>query len=100
MTKFLKTNRKYVVIGAVSITAIATATVLAGQFIADSTLRDFTSGKLVDADIWAAEPSILSAGFGFDSIIGLPQLTEDVVRQAGGSWYGDLKCTSGKEPDP
>jgi len=35
---------------------------------------------------------------GFDNIIGLPELTEETVRQAGGSWYSSLKCTNGEAP--
>jgi hypothetical protein len=35
---------------------------------------------------------------GFDNIIGLPELTEETVRQAGGSWYSDLQCTNGQAP--
>ena len=37
-------------------------------------------------------------GVGFDNIIGLPDLTSDDVRQAGGSWYSGLSCTNGKDP--
>jgi hypothetical protein len=68
------------------------------QFIKRSALMQLTNGKLEGADYWSDEPAILSAGYGFDNIIGLPELTESVVRQAGGSWYGDLRCTSGKAP--
>lgn len=55
-------------------------------------------GRLVAADIWDDEPMILSAGLGFDNIIGLPEVTEESVRDAGGSWYGSAACTSGEEP--
>ena len=41
---------------------------------------------------------ILSAGMGFDNIVGLPDVNEDSVREAGGSWYGSLVCTNGEEP--
>jgi hypothetical protein len=56
------------------------------------------NGELVAADYWAEEPLILSAGMGFDNIIGLPELTEESVREAGGSWYGSVACTNGEEP--
>lgn len=56
------------------------------------------NGELVAADYWADEPVILSAGLGFDSIIGLPELTEESVRAAGGSWFGSAVCTNGEEP--
>ena len=35
---------------------------------------------------------------GFDNIIGLPELTTETVRDAGGSWYEGLTCGSGEEP--
>lgn len=57
------------------------------------------NGELVGADYWRDDPLILSASMGFDNIIGLPELTEETVREAGGSWYGSLTCTSGEEPD-
>ncbi len=54
-------------------------------------------GALEGADYWRDEPLILSAGMGFDNIIGVQELTEDTVREAGGSWYGSLTCTNGEE---
>ena len=57
------------------------------------------NGELAAADYWADEPVILSAGMGFDNIIGLSELTEETVEEAGGSWYGSATCTSGEEPD-
>ncbi|MCK7482026.1 MAG: hypothetical protein M0C28_36380 [Candidatus Moduliflexus flocculans] len=53
---------------------------------------------LVAADYWSEEPLILSAGLGFDNIVGLPEVTEETVREAGGSWYGSVSCTNGEEP--
>jgi len=55
-------------------------------------------GILEGADYWRNEPMILSAGMGFDNIIGLPEVNEETVRDAGGSWYGSVTCTSGEEP--
>jgi len=57
-----------------------------------------TNGQLEGADYWRQEPAILSAGLGFDNIIGLPAITQDVVHQAGGSWYGGPRCRNGNEP--
>ncbi len=54
-------------------------------------------GQLVAADYWSAEPQILSAGMGFENIVGLPEVTEETVREAGGSWYGSVTCTNGEE---
>ena len=43
-------------------------------------------GRLVAADYWSPQPKILSAGLGFDGIIGLPSLDEQTVRAAGGAY--------------
>ena len=61
-------------------------------------LLQLTNGTLEGADYWRDESVILSAGYGFDNIIRLPELTEKTVRQAGGSWYGGLECTNGEAP--
>ncbi|MEM7118426.1 MAG: hypothetical protein AAF614_38740 [Chloroflexota bacterium] len=65
---------------------------------ANNILDQLHNGRLEGADYWRDEPVILSAGMGFDNIVGLPELTEDSVRDAGGSWYGSLTCTTGDEP--
>src|SRR5438876_5049064 len=48
---------------------------------------------IINADIWDEEPKMLAAGLGFTYIIGVssldandPQLSEFLVRQAGGTW--------------
>ncbi len=56
------------------------------------------NGELVSADYWSDEPTILSAGLGFDNIVGVPEITEQTVREAGGSWYGSVTCTNGEAP--
>ncbi len=61
--------------------------------------RDMLNGELVAADYWTEDPAILSAGLGFDGIIGIEGLDEDTVRDAGGSWYGSLACSNGTDPD-
>lgn len=78
--------------------AIIALTLLAARLITGSVLRQLTNGQLAGADYWRAEPMILSAGLGFDNIIGLPAINEETVRQAGGSWYGSVQCTNGQEP--
>ena len=55
-------------------------------------------GALKDADYWSDEPVILSAGMGFEGIIGWPEVNEETVREAGGSWYGSVMCTNGEDP--
>jgi hypothetical protein len=61
-------------------------------------LPQLTNGRLEEADYWNEEPLILSAGLGFDNIIGLPELTEEAVLEAGGAWYQNLTCTNGETP--
>jgi hypothetical protein len=73
---------------------------LSGPRIAMNPLAQLHNGELEGADCWRDEPMILSAGMGFDNIVGLPELTEETVRQAGGSWYGSVTCPSGEEPAP
>ena len=41
-------------------------------------------GALKEADYWSDEPVILSAGMGFEGIIGWPQVNEETVRKAEG----------------
>lgn len=53
-------------------------------------------GQLIGADYWGDEPLILSAGMGFDSVLGLPEITEEAVREVGGAWYGSPDCTDGE----
>ena len=57
-----------------------------------------TDGVLVGADYWSEEPMILSAGLGFEGIIGIEEISEEGVLEAGGSWFGSMTCTSGEEP--
>lgn len=53
--------------------------------------------RIVNADLWSDQPEILSAGFGFDGIIGVDG-GEAEVRAAGGTW-NTITCTNGEEPD-
>lgn len=87
------TIRITVAVGLVALLAVSTVQVLKG-----SVLRGLNNGKLVAADYWTSRPEILSGGYGFDNIIGLPQIDKQTVQDAGGSWYGSLECTNGEEP--
>jgi hypothetical protein len=51
---------------------------------------------IINADLWSDNPQILSAGYGFDSIIGVDG-GEAEVRAAGGTW-NTVTCTDGAEP--
>jgi len=82
----------------IALGAIVLVGLLVYQFLQRSVLMQLTDGRLEGADYWRDEPAILAAGMGFDNIIGLPDVTEETVRQAGGSWYGDLRCANGQAP--
>jgi hypothetical protein len=51
---------------------------------------------IIDADLWSSRPEILSAGYGFDGIIGVNG-GEPEVRAAGGTW-NTVACTNGTDP--
>ncbi|HEV2711861.1 MAG TPA: hypothetical protein VGU26_02100 [Gaiellaceae bacterium] len=91
--------KKRIAIGLAVLGVLALAGVLAIRYAQGSALRGFTNGRLEAADYWSDEPAILSAGMGFDNIIGLPEVNEDTVREAGGAWYTGLSCTNGEEPE-
>ena len=55
-------------------------------------------GALKEADYWSDEPVIVSDGMGFEGIIGWPEVNEETVREAEGSWYGSVMCTNGEDP--
>ncbi|WP_395694890.1 hypothetical protein [Nocardioides sp.] len=82
----------------VALVGLGLVGLLALRLLSDSVLRQLTDGRLEGADYWTAEPEILSAGLGFDGIIGLSRLDEETVRDAGGSWYGSLTCSDGSDP--
>lgn len=84
--------------GLIVITALAALAMIAMQLILGSVMRQLSNGKLEAADYWSEEPAILSGGFGFDNIIGLPQIDQATVREAGGSWYADVTCKNGEDP--
>lgn len=55
-----------------------------------------TEDKLVCADLFSPQAEILSAGYGFEGIIGVDG-GEAEVREAGGTW-NQVTCTNGDEP--
>ena len=54
---------------------------------ADDTPPVFLDDRIIAADLWGPELAILSAGMGFDGVIGLPDTDLETVRAAGGSYY-------------
>ena len=82
--------------GTTAVTDTLVVTIAPGD---ESPLTNATfNGELSGADYWDAEPKILSAGMGFDNIIGVNEITEGAALEAGGAWYGSVVCTSGQEP--
>ena len=60
------------------------------------TYRLLARNILIDADLWSPRAEILSAGYGFDGIIGVDG-GEPEVRAAGGTW-NTVQCANGAEP--
>ena len=87
-------------VGVASAGMLLLAGVFAVQYAQGSALRGFPDGRL-EAAYWSEKPVILSAGLGFDNIIGPPELTTETVRDAGGSWYEGLTCgrVRSRKPD-
>jgi hypothetical protein len=91
-------TRRRIAISLVALVGLGLIAFSGYRVLVGSVLRQLTNGRLEGADYWSSTPAILSAGMGFDNIIGLPELTEDTVRRAGGSWNGVLTCGNGEEP--
>jgi hypothetical protein len=64
--------------------------------IPSPTYRLLARDIIVNADLWSSRPEILSAGYGFDGIIGVDG-GEAAVRAAGGTW-NTVTCTNGTAP--
>src|SRR5215216_3448547 len=71
--------------------------ILARQNGTTFTFQQLHQDTIFNADLWSNQPEILSAGYGFDGIIGVDG-GEKEVRDAGGTW-NTVTCTNGKEPD-
>ncbi len=61
-----------------------------------STYAQLQQDVLIDADLWSQAPSILSADYGFDNIVGV-EGGETEVRNAGGTW-NSTACSNGAQP--
>jgi hypothetical protein len=82
--------------GATSDDAIYDA--LSAQNSLTKTYESLMQDVLIFADLWTSAPEILSAGYGFDSILGVPDGDQEAdVRDAGGTWNA-ATCASGDEP--
>ena len=60
--------------------------------------RQIHNDELVAADYWSDELVILSAGMGFDNIIGVPDDDLETVREAGGTYYAEPVCVEAHDP--
>lgn len=59
--------------------------------------RELYQDELVEADYWDDELYIMSAGLGFDGIVGVPDLDYETVRAAGAAWIGEPDCETAPE---
>lgn len=60
--------------------------------------RQLHNDELVAADYWSGELVILSAGLGFDNIVGVPDDDLETVRAAGGTYYAEPACVEPADP--
>ena len=60
--------------------------------------RQLHNDEFVAADYWSDELVILSAGLGFDNIIGVPGDDLETVRAAGGTYYAEPACVEPAGP--
>ena len=89
----------------IAVAVVAVIVVLAALVLVTvlrSTLSDNKSamydGSLVAADYWTEEPQILSAGLGFDGIIGSTADDQQTTVDAGGAWDAVMQCSKDGGP--
>lgn len=89
----------------IAVAVVAVIVVLAALVLVTvlrSTLSDnkgaMYDGSLVAADYWTEEPQILSAGLGFDGIIGSTADDQQTTVDAGGAWDAEMQCSKGAGP--
>lgn len=80
--------------GRLTLTIIALTALVGCRKAANRVTND---DKLVAADLFSPRPEIMSAGYGFEGIIGVDG-GEPEVRAAGGAW-NRVTCTNGKAPE-
>lgn len=97
MKKFLQQYR-YLILGLVILLAgaIAFVVIRVRQSGSSVTFQLLHQDMIINADLWSNRPEILSAGYGFDGIIGV-EGGEAEVRAAGGTW-NTVTCSDGREP--
>lgn len=94
----MKITRRQLLIGIAAGIVLIVAALLVLRFSDDTTVtfRLIHQDRIVNADLWSDQPEILSAGYGFDNIIGV-EGGEAEVRAAGGTWNA-ITCATGAEP--
>ncbi|MEL6985129.1 MAG: hypothetical protein AAFO29_22040, partial [Actinomycetota bacterium] len=86
----------WVAVTATLLVATAVITFVGGFFT--SALRQLHTDELEAADYWSDELVILSAGLGFDNIVGVPDDDFDTTREAGGTWFENPNCVVDEGP--
>lgn len=76
---------------------VAAAVTFIGGFFT-SVLRQLHTDELEAADYWSDELVILSAGLGFDNIVGVPDDDFDTTRESGATWFENPDCVSEDGP--
>ncbi|MBT8198776.1 MAG: phospholipase [Acidimicrobiia bacterium] len=77
---------------------VGMAAVTFGAALGQAFERQVHNDELVAADYWNDELVILSAGMGFDNIIGVPDDDLESVRDAGGTYYAEPACVEPHDP--
>ena len=85
--------------GGIAVVAVVAVGVLTfAVALVQSVGRQLYDDRLVAADYWDEELVILSAGLGFDNIIGVPGEDLEAVREAGGAHYAEPDCVDPHGP--
>lgn len=94
---YLQKGAKYSVLAPLACIALAAIIVITSRSRAETiTFKQLHDDTIINADLWSTQPEMLSAGFGFDGIIGI-EGDEAEVRAAGGAW-NTVTCANGEEP--
>ena len=84
--------------GLTAVVVLVSAGVLFLDAFTESVIIQLHTDELEAADYWGDELEILSAGFGFDNIVGLPDDDFETTRGAGGTWLEDPSCVDDDGP--
>ncbi len=82
----------------VAVVVVGVAAVTFAAAVGQAFEYQIHNDELVAADYWSDELVILSAGMGFDNIIGVPDDDLETVREAGGTYYAEPVCVEPHDP--